>query len=260
MLVGGMGCGKSNLFSWAHNPGDSTNTSALASDADIALQNKDYAKALEYYQEILKNDPRNSEAIYGYAAAKLAESGLDIGSLVANLIKNQSTSNSSVALCLAQAARSSSFSGNILPDTLLIKSNRDKLLAAINASLANDKLKKIIKGEGDGSINPTNADLNLNVAFCLVLRAAITVYDSGSITIGTDYKITVNSVDLVTATSASQDIASAFKRLEVVVKALNLASDATIAKIKTDVNALYDDFKSKIPGLNVDIDHDYYLD
>lgn len=262
MSVSIAGCGKSNLFSWAHNAGDKKDDKALSSDAYVALQNKDYAKALEYYQEMLKNDPTNSEAIYGYSAAKLADAGIDLGGLVANLVRNQNASSiSGLSPSIAQAANASytpAFAANILPDSIL--NNLPAIKVAINAVLADDKLKKIIKGEADGKISPTNADVNLNLAFCLVLRAAITVQESGAITIGSDYKITVNTIDVGVANTAGRDIASAAKRLEVVVRALNLASDGTIANIKKDVNDLYVDLQAKISGLTVDINHDYYLD
>src|SRR3989339_1366640 len=91
------GCGKTNIFSWAHQSGGDTSTTALQSDALTALQDKDYAKALDYFLKILEQDPNNSEAIYGYSAAKLADAGLDLGDLIASLIKQQSSAPARLA-------------------------------------------------------------------------------------------------------------------------------------------------------------------
>jgi len=83
------GCGRSNIFSSAHRAGESTDTRSLEADGYAALQNKDYATAITCYSKILESEPSNAEALYGYSAAKLADAGLDIGELVANLIREQ---------------------------------------------------------------------------------------------------------------------------------------------------------------------------
>ena len=83
------GCGKNNIFSFAHSAGNSSSTSALSSDASQALQNEDWQKALQYYSQIL-HQPEQFSGDHGYCAAKLANSGMDMATLVANLIKQQS--------------------------------------------------------------------------------------------------------------------------------------------------------------------------
>jgi len=254
------GCGKNNIFSWAHSAGSSSGISALSTDASQALQNKDFAKALEYYSKILDSDPNNSEAIYGYSAAKLADSGMDISSLVANLVRqNNSPAYNRLAPAIAFAASSSpSSTATLLPDKII--TNRVKIRAAVDDVLNSKHLLKIIKGMADGKINPDSADVNLNIAFCLVLRAGLKVYDSGSIQLNDDYSVTVNSQNMSVANDAGKDIASAYNRIQIVVTKLNLANDSSIANIKSDVNKLFADLKSKITGFSVNIDHDYLLD
>jgi hypothetical protein len=62
------------------------------------------------------------------------------------------------------------------------------------------------------------------------------------------------------ANEAGKDIVSAYHRLLIVYEKLNLGSDSTITRIKDDVNTLFSDLKSKVPGITVDINHDYLLD
>ena len=195
------GCGKNNIFSFAHSAGNSSGTSALSSDASQALQSGDWQKALKYYSQILQSNPSNSQASIGYCAAKLADSGLDVATLVANLIKQQSGTPASLAPALAYAAHtpfaSSSSSSPLLP---LIK-NRADVETSVNKVLDSDHLLKIVQGRGDGTIAPDNVDVNVNIAFCLVLRAALKASDSGLITFNSDNSITVNSQDKTLVTN-----------------------------------------------------------
>jgi outer membrane murein-binding lipoprotein Lpp len=246
------GCGKGNIFSWAHSAGDTKNLDSMSSDASTALQAKDYAKALDYYTKLLAADPNNAEAIYGYAVAELANSGLDVGDLIANLIKQQSApeyQHLAPVMGTLGAQYSVSSASNLLPQSII-----DRIIilsAAVNAVLDPSKLPKIVLGKADSRISPTNTDVNINVAFCLLLRAAMTVQQSNVITFDTDYHATispsathdqVNSV----ARSALQDIASANARFNVVVSTLKLKNDNAIVNIQTDLVSLFNDAKTKL--------------
>jgi tetratricopeptide (TPR) repeat protein len=251
------GCGKANIFSWAHQSGSSSDSQALSSDAYTALRDKDYTKALEYYQKILEQDPESAEAIYGYAAAELANAGIDIAGLVANLVKETAPTRN-LAPSIAYASNAFPSPTNILPDNIL--NNLQKTKEALDRVMDNGRLPKIVRGQADGKIDPENPDVNLNLAFCLVLRAAILVQQSGAITLNSDYSVTINTVDMNVANEAGKDIVSAYHRLLIVYEKLNLGSDSTITRIKDDVNTLFSDLKSKVPGITVDINHDYLLD
>lgn len=258
MLIALVGCGKENIFSWAHKAGGSSSTEALTADGYTALRNKDYSKAIEYYSKILETDPANAEAIYGYSAATLADAGLDVSSLVANLVKQQSGAPERLAPSVAYAARGFASSSNLLPQTII--DNLPKIKSAVKKVMDDGKLPRIVKGKADGKLDPDNPDVNLNLAFCLVLRAALNVQESGTITLNSDYSITASNADLAVANDAGKDIVSAYHRILVVANKLKLGSDASINKINADVKAMFNDLKSKISGITVDIDHDYLLD
>lgn len=256
LLLGATGCGKSNIFSWAHSAGSDSSPAALSSDAYTALQSKDYGKALEYYKKILENDPANSEAIYGAAAAELANAGLDIGELVANLVQQrQAPTARNLAPALAVAARTVPSAGNILP--LAIIARLQILRPAVDNVLSNALLLRIVQGSADGRIAPNNPNVNLNIAFCLVVRAAIKACDAG-IQINSDYTVS-GSIDVPTANSIGKDIISAYHRLLVVNNTLHYGSDSAIANISEDVQKLFDDLKASNPGITVDLNQDYYL-
>ncbi len=84
--------------------------------------------------------------------------------------------------------------------------------------------------------------------------------ESGAISFDTDYKVTVNTADTALANDVAKDIAIAYHRMLLVAENLNLTSGSAISGIKSDVNSLFDDLKSKISGITVDINHDYLLD
>ena len=247
------GCGNSNIFSFGHTAGSSNTVSSLQADANAALQNGDYQNALKYYQQILQSDPANSEALYGYSSADLANAGLDLPSLIANLIKQQTSAPSKLSPALVKIARgSSSNAGSMLPD--IIKQRAATLGPVVNDILEN-YLKKIIQGKGDGVIAPDNPDLNINIAFCLILRAAITAYDGG-----VDFTDNYQSIgDSPVLIPAGHDIISAYHRLLVVEKALNLSSNSAIVKINEDIRRLYESLPAHIRASGLDPDYDYFL-
>jgi tetratricopeptide (TPR) repeat protein len=257
-LVAFTGCGKNNIFSWAHSAGSNSDSQALSSDAYSALQNKDFAKALEYYSKILESDPNNSEAIYGYSAAKLADSGIDIASLIANFVRqSNSAPYNHLAPSIASAANTTVSPSSLLPQNII--TNRVAILRAVNDVLSSKHLAKIIKGMADGKIDPDNTDVNLNIAFCLVLRAAINAYDSGAITFSDDYTVTAVNPNVAAADEIGRDLASAYQRFLKVAVKLKLSSSSGINSIKEDINKLFNQLVAKT-GTTVDINHDYILD
>lgn len=258
LLLGISGCGKGNIFSWAHAPGSDKTPAALSSDALTALQNKEYDKAIEYFQKILESDPGNSEAIYGAAAAELANAGLDIGSLVANLVRDQNAPGLRLAPALAFAAHAPipyDPDNNILPE--VIRNRLNTLRPAVNKVLSSGYLRKIIRGEADGKIAPDNPDVNLNIAFCLVVRAAIKAMDNGA-QINSDYTVSENgSVSEVVKISIAKDIISAVHRIEEVMDKLHFGNDSTMDDIKSDVQKIID---SSGYGSTLNVNTDYYYD
>lgn len=258
-LVALTGCGKNNIFSWTHSAGSNSDAQALSSDAYTALQNKDFAKALEYYSKILESDPNNSEAIYGYSAAKLADSGIDIASLIANFVRADSApANTHLAPSIAQAANTAVSPSSLLPQNII--NDRVIILRAVNDVLSSQRLARIIKGMADGKISPDNTDVNINIAFCLVLRAAIRAYDTGAITISDDYTVTSVNPNVSDVNEIGKDIASAYQRFLKVVLKLKLSDSSGINSIKDDINKLFNQLKTSVPGITVDINRDYILE
>ena len=251
------GCGNSNLFSFGHTSGSSTTVSSLSSDAMTALQNKDYAKALDLYKKILASDPGNSEAIYGYSTSTLSNAGLDFPSLVANLI-NQHSAPSVVQLTPTYAVMPiyrASYS-QMLPQSIIV--NISAIQQAVQKILGPGYLWRVIRGQTDGVIAPDNPDVNINIAFLLVLEAAVLVYNDsgGAAYFNSDYSVTSIDGTRPQVQLAAKDLCSAVNRLVVVANKLKLASDATINKIKSDINTLL----SKIPNLpsSINTNTDFY--
>jgi tetratricopeptide (TPR) repeat protein len=259
------GCSKGNIFSFAHTAGDTANINSLSSDASTALQAKDYAKALDYYKKLLASDPNDAQAIYGYAESALANSGLDVGDLIANLIRQQNQSPQYQHLAPAIGTMGNGLSStNILPQSIIDRITI--LFPVIKDVLSPGKLPKIVLGRADSRISPTNTDVNINVAFCLLLHAAMTA--EGVIKFDTDYNATIITTDHVALASAARtclkDIASANARFKVVVKALNLGSGSSLKNIEDDISKLFSDAKTKLSGSpyniacgDIDVDTDY---
>lgn len=253
-------CSKGNIFSWTHSSGSGSNVQSLSSDAYTALRDKDYGKALEYFSKILESDPNNSEAIYGYSVAQLAESGLDISTIVSNLVSSGGTPSSAItglATAISQVSGSSSLSStNILPGTVL--ANLEKIKTAVNKVLGDKYLLKIARGKADGKIAPDNPDLNLNLAFCFILRAAMNLNDKIKFT--SDYEVEVeNTSDQIALNDAAKDIVRAYHRLLAVINKLNLSgSNAIITRIRDDVNKLFINYKAKL-SVDADISVDYIM-
>ena len=126
LFVAGLfsGCSQGNIFSFAHSAGNTSNLNSLSIDANTALQSKDYAKALSDYTKLLKAQPSDANAIYGYAEAELDNSGLDVGALIANLLQQQNQKRSVLSL-LFQVL------GFWKPKELLPYSNPDYLIFLI---------------------------------------------------------------------------------------------------------------------------------
>ncbi len=231
----------------------------MQSDATTALLNKDYASALKYAQQILASNPNNTQAIYTFAQATLGNAGLDFASLVTNLIQNQNKSSSSIqdlkTAIISLPVHTGSDTSSLLPAN--IKGNEDAILNACNTVLGSAYLLKIIKGTGDGVIKPNDPDTNINIAFCLVLRAAI-IADKAGVNFQTDYTSPSTAADSPQLQLAAQNVVSAYQRLLVVVNALNLSSNATISKINTDIHTLYDSLPAATKNL-INISTDYYL-
>ena len=244
-------CGKSNIFSWARSAGSGSSIDATMSDAYAALSEKNFAKALEYYKKALDADPNNSEAIYGWAAAELGNSGLDVATIISNMVRQQGSTTihlSPAFYSVAKEAQSSS--NNLLPSTIV--ANITKYRDAINEVLAANKLPKIIHATADGKISFDNPDVNINASFCLILRAAMNLNDY--VKIADDYSTTnIANAPLSVKEDALKDVASAYNLFIRAMKKLNYSDDTSIGQMKKDAEKLFNDLKSSLGVTTVDI-------
>lgn len=257
VLLASYGCGKNNIFSSAHNSGSSSSSAAMSSDAYAALQNKDYTKAAEYYNKVLAGDPNNSQAIYGFAVATLGEQGLDIATLITNLVKNQSSAPAKLAPSLASLVLASPGT-NILPSAIIAKAMTIK--TAIDRILDASKLPKIAKGQADGTIKPDDADVNINIAFCLVLRAALRLNDI--IEFDTDYNATIKpgvtqSQLNAVALDSAKDISSAYYHIKIVADKISKSDPSNktnLTDLNTNVKQMFDKLKAAVAANPYNID------
>jgi len=246
------GCGKSNIFSWARSAGSGSSIDSVMSDGYAALSEKNYAKALEYYGKVLDADPNNSEAIYGWSAAKLGDSGLDVASIISNMVRQQGSSVIHLSPALYSVAKEAqSSSNNLLPETIV--ANITKYKDAINEVLAVNKLPKIINATANGKISFDNPDVNINASFCLILRAAMTLNDYVEISDDYGTSTITTTVPQSVAEDALKDIASAYNLFLRAMAKLNYSDDTSIGQMKKDVKKLFDNLKSDLNITNIDI-------
>ena len=147
-------CDNKNIFGKFHKSGSSASIEVLLSDANAALANDDPAQAKAIADKILAKDPNNSEALYISAAAGLKEAGLDLASIITNVIASTSTLG-----------------------TDLIPANINLANLASATANAVTQLKKIADGQADGTIPYNDIDVNLNLGILQVLNAATKIFD-----------------------------------------------------------------------------------
>jgi len=246
-------CGTSNIFSWARSAGSGSSIDSVMSDGYAALGEKNYTKAIEYYGKVLDTDPNNSEAIYGWSAAKLGNSGLDVATIIANMVRQQGSNTIHLSPAIYSAVKEAqSSSNNLLPATIIANINKYK--DTINEVLAANKLPKIIHATADGKIAFDNPDVNINASFCLILRAAMSLNDY--VTISDDYSITTNNTanaPYAVKEAALQDVASAYNLFLRAMKKLNYTDDTSIGQMKKDAEKLFNDLKSSLGVTGVDL-------
>ncbi|MGM0442469.1 MAG: tetratricopeptide repeat protein [Elusimicrobiota bacterium] len=148
------GCENNNAFSWATGSSSSITVETMLSDGDKALQKEDYEQALEIYDEILKSNPDNSEALYGKAVAEIKNADLDLSHIISAVTDDQASDP---------------------VDALLKELNIDQIIEATDN--ATEALKKIADGNADGTIPADDADVNINLAAFITLNATADLVD-----------------------------------------------------------------------------------
>ncbi len=262
-LTGGLfcftACENGNIFGGLHDRGDSGDPDALLSDGDVALREGDFAEALSLYNRVLDKDPNNAKALYGSAAALLGTSGLNLGQIITNVLKQGVGSSSVNGLpdLIQQARTRSSISSAADADSILSGIDLEDLNDSIDQVIC--RLSRIVCGNTDGSISKDSTDVLVNLGILYVVRAALRPIRSGFIDI-----INVNGsyeiVDKTTnwgntfcgAIDMASDISASYKLFDRAVVVLNLDSNQIISKIRGDIDSIIGLIINSGDGMDLD--------
>lgn len=170
-VLGVIGCKNGNLFGDRNSPGNSSDVAVLQSDAQIALDHKDYTSALSLYERILSGDPNNSNALNGAAIAAIGAAGLDFGTVLSNIVHQNGAAQSMGLADLISAARQGYSSQDVSPNSLLAGVDLVALDAAIDRAIC--RLTRIVSGMSDGVIKPTDSGVLIDLACLHLIRGVL---------------------------------------------------------------------------------------
>lgn len=255
LLVAGAGCKNDNLFTGLHRQGTG-DTAGLVSDGVAALSRGDYAAAERYFEDALVQDPSNSDALYGAAAARMGNGGLDIGQLLANLL-TQGTPGGAPAL---DAGLSAALRGAPAPgpggQSILTNIDINALDSALEVAIC--YLQRIQLGYSDGKIPPNDVNLLVNLGLCRLLRAATRPLKDGLVDIqkinsGQDFGYAVvagtpfSGGECAVLLNSFQDAVWGYQALNTAsVQVLNQQVGDTLFDLKVDIRSLYTTYKNSI--------------
>lgn len=257
------GCKNENLFGRFHEKGTGDNASVL-SDAKSALARREFANAAGYYETILSKDPRNSEALYGAATATMGSAGLDLGTLIANVMTTDQAA-APAARALSDGLRSAAMGapGAATADdplSLLYGLDIVRLDRALDRTIC--FLRKIRSGNTDGVVKPDNINMLVNLAVCSILRSVTRPYTEHLIDIrttsdGKDYTIVILSEANVKAScgivdASARDLANAYQAIKEASLVLKQKPGDTLYDLRLDMRDAFGELKMKIrdiPGV-----------
>ncbi|HOW27893.1 MAG TPA: hypothetical protein PK876_05280 [Elusimicrobiota bacterium] len=253
------GCGKNgNIFGGMHEKGSSTDSASLMSDARTALINKEFANAKAYYEQLVAKEPRNSEALYGAAVSNMGSAGLDLGTLVSNIVASNNAAPAARALADELRSASLGVPGAVTTDARSLLNGLDtvRLDAALDRVIC--FLTKIRIGATDGRIKMNDVDMLINLGVCHLLRAIIRPQTAGLVDIrttadGQGYDVVITksgSLDSYRGTidMAATDLLAAFQCIKEATRELNATTGDTIADMQTDFNKAFNDFQTQVNG------------
>jgi tetratricopeptide (TPR) repeat protein len=246
------GCKNNNLFGGLHDDG-SGDAESLVADANAALASKDYDKANSYFEKALLRNPKNSDALYGQAAAAMGLSGLNVGQLVANLTTGGS-GGSSLSANISLSTERRAATPTVDPRSLLYGIDYAKLDLALRTVIIN--LETIRLGRGDGKIAPDNPSLLINLGVARVLKAATSPLSNNLLDIrdtGGSFEV-MELVDRSTFDSGQCDVVEnsvlnvvwGYLNLRDAATKLSLVSGSTLNDIKSDVDELFDQYRGYV--------------
>lgn len=172
VLVMVAGCGKNkNFFAPLHSDGVESNASVLVADGKAALDRGDYEAAEKYFGLAKFHNPKNSEALVGYAEAYLKKEGFSLGTLITSLLNRLEDldDGSGSTLELVQPA---DWGQDSVAD----------LMTLFNTVI--ETLEPIPAGQAEGPISSLDVDVNATSGLFYLLSFALDVE-----ALSTDYQL-----------------------------------------------------------------------
>jgi len=250
LLIGSIGCQNHNLFSKLH--GESNDPATLTAEASIALRNKDYSKAIELSNEVLKGDPNNGDALFDRAAATMGAAGLNLSVMVSDVLGQvgsssvsslSSASDFSDLMRLGRIGYAQDACGSA--SSLIAGLNCTTLHDAISSVL--DDIHKIVTGQTHGTIQPNDPALLFDVGVLYALLAADTAALHGyldvvntngtfNVVAGPNLSALCTTPDESDAISIVGDIGESYRSFNTLIVTSQLKDNSLTQKVRDEVN------------------------
>ena len=246
VLMGLMGCENGNLFGKLHDSGDSRDINVLQSDAQIALEHKDFAGALSLYERILAQSPDNSNALNGAAIAAVAGAGLNFGQILANISKQGAAPSIDGLGDLVSAARSGFSTQNVSASSILAGVDLPTLDACLDLAIC--RLTRIVSGLGDGVIKTDDPAILIDLACLRLIRGTLRPIRAGFFDVekvGGTYKLVLltdanticgNSANDPLVIASAKDLVAGYVLFSKSVQVLGAATNSIVARLQTQMD------------------------
>jgi hypothetical protein len=254
------GCKDGNLFGSFRNEG-SGDTSTVLADASAALSRREFNNAKAFYESIVAKEPQNSEALYGAAVATMGTAGLDLGTLLSNVITAKNAS-SGAATTLQEALQLSAIGVRAISQEDIDNNSILKGLDLNNLDRDIDQivcfLLKIRSGNADGKISPKDISVLMSVGITCIIRGILRPLEENVIDLrqtsgGQDYEVKIingaklkDLCDSGVLQNSASDIAGSVQAIQTAVAELKPSSGSTIASLKPDLENALKSFQQKI--------------
>lgn len=241
------GCKNNNLFGKLNDRGSSDDPVTLATQASVALSEKNYAQALDLAEKALSKNGRNSEALQVAAAAVMGSAGFNSADLIAELLKNDPASSvADLGDLINQSVLLSGPHPNAGVNSIFKRINFALLGPAIARAIC--YYRRIVSGGSDDSRGRDNYAACINLALLHLLSAGKQALDNGII----DVEKNSNTIRVVLGNSAStvcgdtakvevvqnmgKDLAAAYALLRHVSLNLTLSSSNALEKARLELD------------------------
>ncbi len=245
VLLGLTGCQNGNLFGKLHDSGDSRDVNVLQSDAQIALEHKDFSTALDLYEKILGQDPDNSLALNGAAIAAVAAAGLNFGQILANIAHQNAAPSITGIQDLISSARAG-YSAQAATDSILNGVDLASLDGVLDLAIC--RLTRIVSGLGDGVITRDDAAVLLDLGCLRLVRAVLRPIRADFFdvqNVSGHYKLVAktyfntfcgNPANDTLLISTAKDLVAAYTLYNRAATVLNAPSDSIVGRLRSEMD------------------------